>query len=239
MITCRLKNKIIDYLYGELPQEDVNDFESHLNKCPACSDNLNQLIRTKNLVSNRIRPLPDKESLKNYHQNLTEIYQGDSLLSRFMQNIVIKPPIAVRLAEITVVLIVGIFIGTYFNNTGVPQQKKSEYRVNTRFLKNYLFETELLLLEASNMDSEQNLKQILNDNNCKILLQKTLLLKEQAEKFNKTRLINLLNQLELVLLELSNFEESTIKEELDFVKNNIKDWRLFVELRAINEVILL
>ena len=239
MKTCRFKNSIVDYLYHELAVEKLHDFEKHLNNCPDCAEDLNQFSDTRNLIANRVRPLPDKKLLNNYHHNLKEIYKGDSFLEQLIQNIVIKPSFAVRLAEIAVILIIGIFIGKSLTKSETALQISKQNIIDGEFLNNYLFETELLLLETSNIDDAQDIKLILDTDNCKRLLQKTLLLKEQAENFNKTRLLSLLDQLEFILLELANFEDSSDKEDLDFVKNNIKDWHLFVELKAINTLNLL
>lgn len=234
MKNCRIKSKIMDYIYDELSRDELDDFNTHKDNCPQCSEYLNQCLQAKNLLSKRLRPLPRKEFLKNYHQNLKQIYRENNLIERFIEFIFIRPPIAVRLAEVTIILILGIFIGNSLNKSEISQpQILKENIINTRFLNNYLFETELLLLETSNIDSEQDVRLVLNNNNCKTLLQKTLLLKEQAEKFKNTRLLNLLNQLEIILMELANLEESRYVEELNFVRNNIKDWHLLVEIKTI------
>lgn len=233
MKTCKFKSKIIDYIYGELSEVELDNFNNHINNCSQCLEYLNQCSHTNQLLSNRLRPLPRIKFLKNYHQNLKKIYRDNNLIERISEFIFIRPPIAVRLAEVTIILILGIFIGNSLNKSEISQPLiLKENIINTRFLNNYLFETELLLLETSNVDSEQDLRLVLN-NNCNTLLQKTLLLKEQAEKFKNTRLLNLLSQLEIILMDLANMEESRYLEELTFVKNNIKDWHLLVELKAI------
>ena len=239
MKTCPFKNKIIDYLYGELPENDAAQFEYHLDQCSDCFNKVNQYLETIDQSSNRVRPVPQKEFLRSYHQQLKCLYKTDGIINRIFNYIFIRPPLGIRLAEVAVILIIGVFIGKEVRNPTISYQLDKKNDVEVKFLDNYIFQTELLLLDIVNMDNERDLKYILKENHCKRLLQKTLFLKERAQLIKNIRLLNLLNQLELILMELSNLEESTYKEELNFVKNNIKDWHLFVELKAINSSNLL
>lgn len=243
MKTCRFKNKIIDYLYGELKGIELDEFKNHMDTCCYCSEFLHNFLYTKQLLSKKIRPQPQKSFLNYYHQKLKEIYHNDNIINRrlqkIIQNVIIRPSIAVRLAKIAVILILGIFIGKSLNRTEIPPRMVSRNNAETRFLKNYLFETELLLLEISNCDREQDLKFLLSNNNCKTLLQKTLFLKEQAKKYNNIRLLDLLDRLEIILLESANMDDSDSAEQLNYVRKNIKDWHIFVELKQMASLIIL
>ena len=119
MKTCRFKNRIMDYLYSELSGDKLDDFKNHIENCSLCSDYLNHCLYTKQLLSNRSRPQPQKELLDYYHLSLKKIYQGANLIVRLInkisQNIFIRPPVVVRLAEITIILFLGIFIGKSLN----------------------------------------------------------------------------------------------------------------------------
>ena len=131
--------------------------------------------------------MPQKELFNSYHKNLKEIFRGGKLINiwfeKIFQNLFLRPSIAIRLAEITIILILGIFIGKSINKTKITHPVIEEDIV-TKFLNNYLFETELLLLEISNIDNELSPKFIMHNKNCNLLLQKTIFLKEQAIETN-------------------------------------------------------
>jgi TolA-binding protein len=57
-VNCdRIKDMMIEYLYGELTEDQADAFQAHLKECPACADEVAQLGRFRELASD----VPDPE----------------------------------------------------------------------------------------------------------------------------------------------------------------------------------
>lgn len=237
MKNCPAKNKFIDYVYGELNEEESVKFQNHVDVCSTCSEYLVNLMHTNELLSKRIRPSPKKALLNSYYKNLHEIYRSENWIERLFKNIfehvVVRPSFALRLAEIAVIFVLGIFIGKNTFKPDIAPQLATEEVVDIKFLNNYLFEAEMLLLEITNVEEDGDFQSILRDQNYAYLLQKTVLLKEEARRSNDTRLLNFLDEIELILLELTNLEAAHYFEELNMMRKRIKDLHLFVQLKAL------
>jgi len=241
---CQFSENVIDFVYNELTGNELHEFQAHLSSCAHCQQKVEAISRTTALMSQRRRPLASKALLRSYHQRLQSIYENPklktSLWREFIENVIIHPSTGLRLAEVVVILVVGIFIGKNlsWNKTLPPLQEQNaavnQVSFDKKFLENYLFESEFLLLEISNTDNENEVQSILEEIDCNKLLQKTIMLKEQALKINNPRLFELLERLEMILLELANLEKFLTEDELNSVRKNINESRLFVELKQLS-----
>lgn len=240
---CRKRVKVIDYFYDELTPDDRAQFEEHLEGCSECSGQLQQLNSTMKELSvlKPVRPTP--RQLEKYHQHLKKYFQEESPIKKWLKDsyqvLFINPPLGVRFAKIAVVFIIGIIIGANFfvNRQGTPVYSENELK--SQVLNNVIFESEFLLLEISNAEDARNLQEILENVNFMTLIQKTLFLKEHAKSVSDERLYDLLGQLELILLELANFDMTDPEQELDYIRKNIDELHIFVELRQMRQLKLL
>lgn len=233
---CKAKIKLIDYFYGELRGSDLEEMKKHIATCRSCSEEIQNITKTSAVFSKRSRPKPERALLRSYRRELKFIYQDAGWYRKLFDFLIIKPAYSIRLVEITAVLLVGIFIGKFFFHTPVQQAKNLQTSSDTRLLDNYLFETELLLLETANSDAYHEFKYIMDDIDCQRLLQKTFILKEAARETKNHKLENFLDRLEIILLEVSNIKDDVSGEELEYVKKSIKDLRIFTELKEIQIV---
>ncbi|MEE4312317.1 MAG: hypothetical protein V2J62_10670 [candidate division KSB1 bacterium] len=236
MKTCKTKIKLIDYHYGDIAGHELSEIEAHISECPLCAEELRRIEETTGIMSRRSRPRPDRALISSYHQNLSSIYKEDSWYQQLLDSWIRVPSFGVRLAELTAVLLLGFVLGRFLFVTPAQQPLAQQSVVDAKLLNNYLFETELLLLETANMDAYHELKYIMDDIDCQQLLQKTMILKEVARKDKNVRLEHLLDRLEIILLEVSNIKDDVSNEELEYVKKSIKDMRIFSELKEIQLV---
>jgi anti-sigma factor RsiW len=115
MVCESWKAKLDNYLDGEVPEEEMRTFDSHVRNCPSCSaDALSrvQLKRAIHLAGKRFTPSAE-------------------FRNRMQQRIASKPRRAFRLgwmlaAAAAVVLVVGTFTSTYLGNRSGRDQVFSE-----------------------------------------------------------------------------------------------------------------
>lgn len=236
MKTCKTKTRLLDYHYGDITGHELAEIETHIAGCPLCTEELRRIEETTRIMSKRSRSRPDRSFLRSYHQNLSSIYKEDPWYRKLLDSWIPVPSFGVRLVELTAVLLLGFVLGRFLFVTPAQQPSGRQSIVDAKLLNNYLFETELLLLETANMDAYHELKYIMDDIDCQQLLQKTMILKEVARKDKNIRLENLLDRLEIILLEVSNIKDDVSNEELEYVKKSIKDMRIFSELKEIQLV---
>lgn len=239
---------IIDYYFDELTTAEKEQFENHLFGCRECAQHLEMLSETAPLIKKHRRFLPEKNLLLNYHQNLKQQFIKSEKISvkirRLFHNLFIQPSIPLRLAEATALIIFGIIIGrlTFFKPSVTPDlspgQNYEFVQASQGLLNNYLQETEMILLDVTNLNPLEdeniliNLKQIAT---YRSLLQKTLFCRERASELKDEELIKLINEIEPILLDLCNMEKETLSETVAEIKEQMKSSHLLFELKTINQ----
>lgn len=247
MSSCNQKHFVVDYFFDELANDQKIQYENHLKRCELCQQHLDDLKGTAKAVKRFQRQQPDKKFFKNYHRQLKEQFSSEKkrtpIFDKVIDIFIRKPSIAIRIAEAVALLVLGIFIGrnfvwqSEFSQTPVAQYQNNYQILNEDLLlKNYLRETEMVLLDVSNLDPVEDQKIIFNliqSTKYRYLLQKTALLKNQAYELEDQQLIELLNRVELILLELCNLEEQVSPAAIEEIKQQLKKSFLLMEIKSI------
>ncbi len=250
MSNCDQEYIVVDYFFNELNQRERQNFENHLSYCKVCQEHVTALATTSKVLKKQKREQPEKKLLQNYHLQLAnEFNTGKKVNSGFDQIIekfIRRPSIAIRLAESVVLILIGIFIGKMTiqeSSTALDSVALNDVpfgsQVEELLLKNYLQQTEMILLDVANLDpveDEQLLFNLIQSSKYKYLLQKTLLLRDQAKELENHQLSGLLNQIELILLELYNMETNASVETLSLIKQQLKETHLLIEIKSLDQI---
>jgi len=250
MSNCNQKYLVVDYFFDELKREEKQQFENHLTGCKSCKQQLDTLAVTSSLLKQIKREEPDRALLHNYHQQLKANFYGEQKLrpriEQFLEKFVRRPSIAIRLAEAFVLLLIGIFIGkTVIWQPGtIPvsdELTSLAYQppIEQLILKNYLQQTEMIFLDVANLDpvaDQQLISNLVQSAKYKYLLQKTLLLRDQAKELEDYQLSDVLSQIELILLELYNIENNAYEETLYLIKQQLKDTHVLIKMKTLNQM---
>ena len=245
MKTCDKQYLVVDYFFDELDQKRKNEFEKHLADCEICRNYVEVFSATAPIIKRQKRLLPEKELMNEYSQRLKENYYSpkkfSTTIKEFFESLIITPSIPIRVAEAAVLILIGIFIGKEIIWKSQPvsvQQFANGNKYGTSYvseliINNYLQETEMILLDVANVnpDDEQillSLSQLAQYGN---LLQKTTFCRTQAEETKNEKLINLIDDIELVLLELCNVEKKTLQEKIFEIRKQINESNLLFEIQ--------
>lgn len=249
MSKCDQKYLVVDYFFEELKGDERRQFKKHLDGCDACQEHLTALASASRMTRRKKRAKPGKELLRNYHLQLensfSEGQKSSSLIDRILDRLILRPSIAIRLAEAMVLIFIGFFIGKisidkpamvsepiFLNDAASYSQGES------LLLKNYLQQTEMVLLDVKNLDPIEDQELIFNliqSAKYRHLLQKTLLLRKEAKDLEDHQLSQLLNKIELILLELDNLETNGYVETMSMIKKQLKDTPLLIEIKSLNK----
>lgn len=249
MNRCNQKYLLIDYVFNELTLDQKKQLKRHLDGCQDCQKYLTAVATTFNTIKNLKREKPGPGSLHNYHLKLKQAFGTEKIagprIEKLVQSFIQKPSIPARIAEAFILLLIGFFIGqTRLLKVDYPipatflEHEIYHSAIEPGLLKNYLQETEMILLDVANLDPTEDLKIIIHlIQSAKInyLLQKTILIREQAKKLNDDRLAGLLNQIELILLDLSNFKKNELAETISEIKEQMKVSHLLIEIKSIKQ----
>jgi hypothetical protein len=250
MNKCDQKYLVVDYFFDELNGEQRQQFEDHLTGCNVCEEQLAVLAETSQVVKKYQREQPQKTLLRNYQLQLKSKFNErvpfTSRIDIILEKFVRQPSIAIRLAEAAVFILIGVFIGKtviWQSSTATVSDEinsvVSQPSVEQLILKNYLQETEMIFLDVANLDpveDQELIFSLVQSTKYKYLLQKTLLLRDQAKELEDHQLSDVLSQIELILLELYNMENSAYEETLFLIKQQLRDSHLLIEMKTLNQM---
>lgn len=246
MKTCDRQYLVVDYFFDELDKKQKNEFEKHLANCEICQNYLNAFSATAPIIKRQKRLLPEKELMNEYSQQLKANYylpkKFSTTIKDFFESLIITPSIPIRIAEAAILILIGIFIGKeiIWKSQPVPVQQfvnSNGYGVSyvsDLIVKNYLQDTEMILLDVANIDPDEDEQVILSLSQLAqygSLLQKTSLCRSQAEATNNEKLVNLIDDIELILLELCNIEKKTLQEKVFEIRQQINESNLLFEIK--------
>lgn len=249
MKNCDQKFFVVDYFFEDLSADQKQQFENHLEQCESCQDHLHSLETSSRMIDGYQRELPDARLLRQYHRQLKKDFYRKTrfaaLFEKFVDRVVLKPSIPLRIAEAVALLVIGIWIGRIiFWNPVAPLQPGVSNNLNVQtsngelLLKNYLQETEMVLLDVDNLDPVEDEKVIFNliqSAKYRHLVQKTILLKGQAQELENQELMVLLNQIELILLELCNLEKQTVVDTFSEIQQQLKASYLLIQIKSMKQ----
>ncbi|MDZ7263550.1 MAG: hypothetical protein ONB16_03120 [candidate division KSB1 bacterium] len=250
MRQCEHATAVVEYFFNEMLPVQRAMFEDHLTHCARCQENLQALKITEQALNKYRRPAPDRKLLDDYHRQLAQTFQPSvhdrkRFWERVIERVLLQPSLTWRLAEAVVILVVGIFLGRIFFGQPADFTASNGYvrlgaslSVEPSLLQNYLQETEMVLLDVDNLDpvaDQMVIHNLIQSAKYKYLVQKTILLKEQAQESDDQRMIELLNQVELILLELCNIETPADIETFIQIQQQLKNNYLLMQIKSLKQ----
>ena len=256
-IKCKkFKGLIVDalYNYDQLSEEDKPLFQAHLTTCSGCAVEYEEMAAVLGVMDQRQRPEMETEFWDSYYLRLQEKMEKPGTkeknnlwfwLKKWKENFNFDIPRfrwALYPAAALLLVVLGIFIGRYLYLPSVSEKDgelisralPSQRQINPAVTEH--FESlRPLLIDCANYTGQEadsrNEEFVLVDNKIlKKLALQNLLLKRIAARGNDVVLKQLLEELELILLEISNAEpgdsnghstgEETIGRIRDILKKN-------------------
>ena len=254
MIKCqKVKDLMLQALYGELPGEDREQFEAHLGACPACAAEYSVLGATLEVMDRRERPDPGVDFWDGYWERLERRMERGaskaaasepaSFWRRARRAFAAVPRWAYQASAALALVIIGVLIGRAVfvpsgpgpatGPTGViaaaPQADPTLVRAN-----DYVQRSKVLLLGLVNFDPAAkdtyglNLprqKQISRE-----LLSEAAYLKPALRDSRNERLRELVADLEVILLQIANLESENDLEAVDLVRTGVDKGDLLLQI---------
>ena len=246
MNNCRkCRSLLIEALYDELNQEQKIWFTAHVQSCPKCAAQYQEMQATTELMSQRARTEPDSVFWNAYWDNLVDRMGMEEksvsgiakLMRAFWQNIIFHRGWIYRAATAVALIAIGVLIGKlYFgqpvskyadtNQTiQIPATTVDQVSLQQR-TDHYIERSKILLLGLINFDPDSEDAYALNLPYQKKISQQLAneanFLKTELNDPAQRQLRNLVEDLQIILLQIANLESDHELPGIELVKNGVE-----------------
>lgn len=238
MMTCRkARGHFIEALY-EGPGPQVKDeFYRHLDSCRDCNRAFRSLQGTLDKMSQRGFVDPGQEYWDNYFNNLEQRLAGAVRSGRRFQLPRIPRPAVYRLLSSAAVLLIGFLLGyLYFSQTRPPvvprADSQEQQQAVVRRAADYLEQSRVLLLGIVNMDTNGPVGWNLSNQQAvsRSLLQQSADLKDELKRAGDQRVLDLLSELEVIIMQISNYEQQFDAPAIELIRSSVDDQGILLKI---------
>jgi hypothetical protein len=244
MSKCRtIRSLFIEALYDEWTAEQKKAFKAHLDVCPKCAKDFADFTDTLKTLSQRKRIEPKEAFWIEYWDRLSpqlETPTRKSLPKKdrrpWIPELFPLPRWAYQTAAAVAILVIGIFIGRMMLGPSPAEKAVSQLTARKEVspelasyqnrADRYLEKSKVLLLGIINFDPETEdpialdfprKQQISQD-----LIQEADVLKKGLTKYGaQDRLVELVSDLEVILLQIANLEKEHDLSAIDMVRSGV------------------
>lgn len=254
MKTCRTYRVLfMDAFYHELDRVQMREFEEHLKQCAACRTEYKKMKSALEIMSQKKETEPDPVFWNGYWTRLMKRMEtGESLNHRRMSpgslGAIISHFVSgwgYRMAGAAALITIGIFIGyLHFGPTaqniispeGLAESQAYKIRqaaINQQALQ-YIERSKILLLGLVNLDTDRidpsamdfsRQKEISRD-----LITEAVSFKKQLKGADYLRLLNLISELEMLMLQICNYEEKFDLPAIELIKNGVENQAILLKI---------
>ncbi len=248
MKTCeKYRQQFVDALYNELIHDSKRDFDEHLAGCPECSSEFEQLRSALSTMDKRVRTEPNEADWKRFwnelQPNLTPAERKSSLLKIISWKPIHLPAWGYAIAAV-LILVFGIYVGrNYFtSNQTITRAGSTTASVvqadatdsTTAEALAYLERSRNLLIGLNNLDPEHHAMVDIGHSQqiSRTLIDQGNVLTASLNKPDQQLLRELIRDLGVILLQLSNVEVRPGVPALEFVQKGIDKKSILLKINV-------
>jgi hypothetical protein len=234
MNSCKTFEKLMtESLFGELDEKSKTMLENHMAACAGCQRAFQEMRNALEIMRQREKQLPDEEFMNRFWTRLSPRLQDSRRRSHpeMSLNSLFHPRFVLPLTAI-LCLFVGIWIGQNraVKDTGPltvgPQPAKNGKGIPVETTTSQVLErSQRVLLAFSNFNAETDDPEILNltyqKSMARHLVQETGKLKAGLSNGTDRKLALLLQDLELILLQIANLEDSHDLDNIEIIREGV------------------
>jgi hypothetical protein len=233
-----LEHLFIDALEDLLSDEQKALFNAHLVECSKCARTYANLKSTFAQTKNAIAPQPTEKFWDHYWHNLQ--YRLDepkrslnmwAVISRFKVEQYLKAGLA---AAAAIILSIGLYFGELnFRVSDITQKPLVDISTIHTAASSYLERSKILLTSFSNIEPIKSAR-IHNFDQQKALSRKlvdqTTQLKEELDPQTQKRMLSLIDDLEVVLLQIANIDSSYNLNTIEMIQYSVEQKSILFKL---------
>ena len=259
MSQCKsIKKELAAFLYNELEEEKRLRVETHLDECPDCRQELNNIKQTMAPVedfSSEIQQVMDSLDWENVSAEITDriFEQEKNRVPQPERKRGISNILSPRFRPVYAALLVGLMMGSFLtyltlrrsgsfnasqNNIIVPAAvlDRIELELARKETLDYLEKSQYLILdlvrsaEPSGFETSQ-----FTSERAKDLLSKKKYINQQLDRFEMVKAKEICDQIEMLFYELSRISEDLPQDELKRLQSLIRDRQILLKIKILKE----
>jgi hypothetical protein len=248
MSDCKKYQLLFSYTaYGEMTESQKSNFENHLSSCRTCREAFNHFRETLDIMSKKDIPDPGNTYWDTYWQNLEDRMEKESVFQEKPGHVnIISMPVyfrkwTYRIISAAAILIAGIGIGYILFTKPAPPMVQNQtstipakQAALNRETANYLESSKLLLLGFVNFDTDHVNPSTMDFSRqqelAKSLIKKTAVLKDELKGKENLRVLELIKELEIILLQISNYEKEFNIPAIDLIKSGVDNSSIMMKI---------
>ncbi len=247
MTACDFEKYFDEYILGQLPAAKDLEFQAHLSKCPACTEKLDEFYQIHHLLKMRVRPQPSQQVKSDYYHQLKISLLINAPVQKFsslVERVVFTASPWMRVAQVVVILVIGILIGTVFltgeaETRSIPVLEQELFsqpvsKVDMEFMNYYLSASEIILLELMNSGNDAVGLKLTKEVSQKLLM-KTFLVHEIALRISEPETLRFLSLMEMILYDLANTAPNEIEESMRNIRSLIREKKLLQAVQLLQK----
>ena len=241
------REHFIEALYGELDTNELKSLQQHLKICPKCRKEYNQMQNTIKQMESDNLPDPSKEFWDNYWTKLDDRMTKENIQikNRAEQKNILSLHLNIRSWTIRVLsaaamLLIGIGIGyLYFGNHDQMDQSTNKQipvkmTAYPEEAADYLERSKILLLGFINFDTDKIDPTTMDFSRqqqvAKSLIQQAAVLKDDLKGKGNQRILALIQELEIILLQISNYEKEFDSPAIELIKSGVDNNAIMMKI---------
>jgi hypothetical protein len=261
MMDCKkIKKDLVAFLYGELREDERELIKAHLDSCPGCKKDLQQLKEVTK----------GADSLQEDMEKAMASVDWEELPSRITETVFArKAPLRrqswlagiprfffqPKLRPVYAALLIGVLLGSFITlmviRAPLPREGETgEFLVSQDFLENvelemarretlsYLEESQYLLLDFIQSPSEKSAEFWQSEfasQKARGLLAKKKYISPQLDKFQMAKAKAICDQIEFLFYELTQMSVQFSEEEISKIQNMIEEKKLLLKIKLLKK----
>ena len=259
MSACeKFQARFIEALYDELDAKMLKALQAHLENCPKCRKEYKQMRNTILKIEKEDMPDPGEQYWDNYWLRLDQRMEKENIRTEMKsgsKNIISMHPNMrswmIRILSAAAMLLGGIGIGyLYFvNPDSVDLPINGQIPVKTTAYNqkaaHYLESSKILLLGFVNFDTDEidptSMDFSRQQQAANSLIKRAAVLKDDLTGKENQRVLALIQELEIILLQISNCEKEFDIPAIELIKSGVDNNALLMKInleeimRAVSE----
>lgn len=227
------EKQMVLYIYGELSQPEWFDLENHLKECPGCAEQFEKFKKTREAVELNRRSIPSPDWSRSWTLIYNRLHRRSPAVPR--RRLVLSPTgWAVLSSALAAVFVLGILVGKFWlfspGKSMLPEFQPAAYLSSV--LQRYVEDIRPILIEYANYTPDRTgsghllVKGRMIDD----LLMQNRLLKKRLSDDKSRYLLELLEELEMILTEISNLTRSDPRS-LSLIREIIEERQILFKMR--------
>jgi hypothetical protein len=259
MMNCKkIKKDLVAFLYGELREDEKELMKSHLDACPDCMRELQQLkevIKGADSLQEDIEKAVASVDWEELPSRITDaVFAKEAPLTREswlagISRFLFQP----KLRPVYAALLIGVLLGSFITfvvlRAPLPRERGAEeFLVSQDFLErvelemarretlNYLEESQYLLLDFIQSPSEKSAEFWHSEfatQKARGLLTKKKYISPQLDKFKMAKAKAICDQIEYLFYELTQISAQLSEEEISKIQNMIEEKNLLLKIKLL------